>query len=483
MKSPQSENVIIITAARPWLWFRETFNPLRHLKERQKVKTKEIDPITGLPKEVRPVGDTMDELRKVDDRIHQWAKDIDSIIRKVKSLKKSKAIDAGRLVDATQLLTQINNRLLWITEISAPLEEAHEKALKQFQEEVLEESPKIATAGFLSDFWEAVKREIMAESLISPEEKKKNEKRKRAVLQLIGHAETALKAVQDRLDKMEDARASANIGQYLTLLREVSVIQQRFESEFAAVYNQHLQPIAEEVVKKHEQQDQKADPRSIFEPPRPIELGDEDIEILDEEDEYEELGDEDIIEVEEDEIDVPLMPGVNKEAPQLDLELEMPGTTEEDLAIELDQDKPQKKTTRKKTTRKKRPAKKKTTKKKSPSKRKTKKKEPEKSPETLNREEMAKVREELMEQARNPDVELPEAPPEPIRLVPSTDLEKIVTQTKHQRFFEELVKASQTYHQPEILGAMLARYAQQISDEDPQTKLKLLAIVQGILDE
>ncbi len=55
--------------------------------------------------------------------------------------------------------------------------------------------------------------------------------------------------------------------------------------------------------------------------------------------------------------------------------------------------------------------------------------------------------------------------------------------TKHQRFLDELKKAAKTYNDPYVLAAMLAKYSGHIEETDPESSMKLLAIVEGIVDE
>ena len=42
------------------------------------------------------------------------------------------------------------------------------------------------------------------------------------------------------------------VGDYITALREISVVQQSFDSEYAPVYTKYLHEVAESVVEEHQ---------------------------------------------------------------------------------------------------------------------------------------------------------------------------------------------------------------------------------------
>jgi hypothetical protein len=406
-------------------------------------------------------GGTMEKLRDVDQRIHDWTKDLGALLADVKRAKKSKQLDAGRLVDITKLLVTINNRLKGITEIGSPIEKSHEKYLNEFQEEVSEDiAGKVATAGFLEDFWNRLKNEWLAEKLLTPEEKKRNAERKRVILSLVGTAEQALHTVEKKLKDMEEARASGNIGSYISALREISVVQQNFDSEYATVYNMYFKDIADSVVEEHQKMDEEAESEKAESeeaetaPETDVDLGD-----------LEEDSEEDAAETERDRPSSATTPSEIGTAPtQYSPGVPYEGAPAGSVGVEEA-----------------RPASAPRT-------------EPSGKPSHVPTgpggpfTAMSPGQQVGAEGLKSEELEMPSQRPqtwEDVPVGPSGRREVRIAMLKaqHQHFVEELKKAAATYNDPYILAAMLAKYSGHIEEQDPESSMKLLAIVEGVVDE
>lgn len=245
-----TDDIIIITAARPWQWVREKFNVGRGLTE----------------KWVEGYKEKMEALRAMDDKIYEWSKEFYSLIKEVK-----KAFKAGRIVDLSVLLVQLNNKLKGVEEISKEFEKEYRnlilelegesellspanKELKEFHERLTKKNEAlltlIAQGGVLSDW---ARRRVLKRI-----ESKKRRERDSALRSLISNAERIANSIKTYLSNMSSARVGGNIGEYMDNIEKISRKQSEFEDRFIPIYREYLQPTVELALERIQTKEQEA---------------------------------------------------------------------------------------------------------------------------------------------------------------------------------------------------------------------------------
>lgn len=296
---PNKDEIIIITAARPGLWFKEKFNIKRWLSEQFH----------------DDYSQTMGQLRKIDDAIATWVKDIETILKNVRKRQKSPGrLSETRAIDLADMLGDLNRRFKQIEVARNILEENNEKYLDRFEQAQRgrkktepkdirynlsdEEMAKlqklrasgnidelIATAGWfddLKDRWMSRKRET-----------KQDKARRAAFESLIDKAEDMVGSLKGHLKDLENARAEGNVGDYIDLLTQVSAEQKDFETDYVDVHNTYIRPTFEETMMEGNYENEPPTLRMAppeqqplsNEPPAQemihnISLSDEDVEII-----------------------------------------------------------------------------------------------------------------------------------------------------------------------------------------------------------
>lgn len=249
-------DIIIITAARPGLWFKERLTPSaikRWMGE----------------KFYKDYGKTMDKLRQIDDAIYEWVKDIDNLNEQLKERKKSSGgMSDQKVIDIAILLGAINKKFKKINEAGNILEEINEKHLNKFEEQFsiklpkniydLEEEEKEDLKRLRSNagFWDSIKQNWISKKRESEDSKK----RAQEINDISQKAMQMSKRLKSYLKTMSKARANGDINQYLDTLNLISKEQQEFETAFVTVYREHIKGPVERMmlelstdVKKEEQ--------------------------------------------------------------------------------------------------------------------------------------------------------------------------------------------------------------------------------------
>lgn len=252
-----SDEIIVITAAGTGTWLREKFTP------------------SGL---VRMMGEgifsdykeKMNLLREVDNNIYEWAKELDDKVKEARKAAKDR-----RYVDVAVILGQLNNRLNSIRNEQKRVQEVADEAIKEFElkhnKYPIPEGGQVIQAGWFDD----KKREWMLRRF----ENKAREQRRLAVNTLIDSTAVTVNNVKAYVKELGKARASGDIGKYLSILKDISLEQQKFLGKFRPVYNAHLQPLVEAAYKAQQEaaeQQMQAMPKGEVpaDPPPPAEIPD-----------------------------------------------------------------------------------------------------------------------------------------------------------------------------------------------------------------
>lgn len=232
----QPSDVLIVTARDVGTWVREKLSPSRMFSEWMMSDYK----------------DKMETLRQVDERIYAWTKNLDKMVDEMR-----KALAAGRYVDLFTLLAELNKKLLLIEAIGGNVKQLQDEALREFETRreldlpnILEPQEKLpagegADLAMVKDA--GVKdwaRKMVIEKFLDKERKE----RRRALLSLINKAARTVGRVQELVGKLGKARATGEIGTYLTILGRISKEQKNFYADFRPVYDKHLKPLVDRVL-------------------------------------------------------------------------------------------------------------------------------------------------------------------------------------------------------------------------------------------
>lgn len=436
----QNQNeIIIITAAGGKTWLKERFMPSSWTRMFGE----------GL------IGDyarKMDTLRDVDDRIHDWTKDLGSLVKEMRQ-----ALRGNRFVDVAILLGQLNKKLKNVHEAGKEVKKIEESALKDFErkhdldipDDILGmESGGLTTeAGFLSD----LKRKWIAKKF----ENAQKEKRKLALNSLVDKAERLAKSVRSHVNNLGTARAAGDIGRYVDYLKQISLEQKEFQSMFVPIYNLYLKPVVDQAIRERKEQEEFLEKNKSEEEARLSELGLKEAPTVSEESAPSaepEMGP--VIRVKP-----PV--GLGERVAPMEAEAPEVGGESETLPASMPvQHNPSAFTMHGPVEHK---------------------------PEAFQGIPQASAPELAL-----PPVSLPEekkkrtsrkkAPPAaPPETTADMEMNEILIKHNHSKFVMELVKIADN-DDPYLMAAMLAKYAEQIEDTDLEKSLQLLAISEGILD-
>ena len=280
---PNKDEIIIITAARPGLWFKEKLNIKRWLNE----------------KFVKDYGKTMDHLRKIDDAIEIWVKDIESIIKDTKKrFNQPGFMSQTRALDIAGMLGNLNRRFQQIEVAKKILDESNKKYLDRFEEaESKKRKPKtpkydlseqeikeldrlkasedinqlFATAGF----WDDLKDKWISKR----HEKSEDKERREAFESLVEKADSLTQSLKSHIKNLHNARAKGDVGNYIDILSEISSEQQDFETDLTDVHKKYIRETFEETALEKEYDDE---PETLRMEDDVIQLTEEDVELIEE---------------------------------------------------------------------------------------------------------------------------------------------------------------------------------------------------------
>jgi hypothetical protein len=234
-----NEILIVVAAGPDRPWFRERFTPSAWSRM---IAEKFHDPYK----------EQMVALRDVDNRIREWAKDLDSDLKKAKQ-----AFNQRRHLDVAHWIAVINNKLKMILKDGKELAAFEKLNLKEFynqnQDADLFESyfdePQLETkAGFLDGLGR-----MLAGRKLEKNYQNELKKKREALRLLISFTNDTIIKVFDIIANMGKSRASGNLNEYLKYLSEISKIQEKFQEKFKKVYDEHIRPIVEELRKEKEE--------------------------------------------------------------------------------------------------------------------------------------------------------------------------------------------------------------------------------------
>jgi hypothetical protein len=233
MQDVVSNDIIVITAARPMMWLRKRIGPRGWARGLGEMFSETY-------------GDAMEKLNEVDDEIYDWSKELKGLVDKLRSAYKAK-----RIIDVAVLLAKINIRFEELGEKGAELEKNVEGMLDKLEVEHEESASDVemlsnietlkgkeATAGIRE--WFVGKRM----------ETKKRRERDLALRSVIREAERTADKVLSYVGELGTARSTGNIGKYLDVLSRISTQQMQFRGNFIAVYNKHLREPVERVLEE-----------------------------------------------------------------------------------------------------------------------------------------------------------------------------------------------------------------------------------------
>ncbi len=233
MTKQNLNNIIIITAAGNSSWAREHLSPSSWVRMFGE----------GL------IGDyktKMNMLRVVDEKIASWLGNLNSLVKNMES-----ALASNRLVDLAILLGELNQKLKNTVLAGKEVEKVHQQALDKFDEESNNHLPedlsgKLAQAGWWSD----LKRKYVSNKF----DDDYREKRKLALRKLVDLSRETVNNVNLSLRDLGKARASGNLGNYINVLRDISIEQKRFHSIFFPIYIQYLEPVVKRIEEKRKEE-------------------------------------------------------------------------------------------------------------------------------------------------------------------------------------------------------------------------------------
>ena len=244
MNSDLSNEIIIITAARPGVWMREKLRPSgwgRAITETFNSDYREF----------------MTDLRNIDDEIYQWVKDI-----KAEGKRARRAFKAKKYIDVAILLAKINQKFNDIKTKSDEIKSRRDELLtdietKDYSEELSKElfegiGQQKKEAG-LKDWWESKKREWA----ISKLDRNYQAEKKVAVRKLLGILDIVTAKISDFAKDLGKARARGDVHNYINILRQVSAQQNKFQSLLNDTYDKYLRRDVEAVLQKQEEDRQK----------------------------------------------------------------------------------------------------------------------------------------------------------------------------------------------------------------------------------
>lgn len=247
--SEKFDDILIITAARPKPWVREKFSPsywARMFGESL----------------VYDYKDKMDQLRRIDDQIYDWTKEIAGILKEIMNVRKAVGKnDPTRFVDIAILLGQLNKKFIQIKEVAGHLEDISEEARKELEQKYQLELPENSehiyslTPAEREELFqykkEASVKDFLGKSLFYERlSRKQDKKRKDAVLKIVDQAADTVAFVRAKLKDLGSARSAGRIGEYIDILRDIGKRQELFQTKFLKVYNDFLKEPVEIALQK-----------------------------------------------------------------------------------------------------------------------------------------------------------------------------------------------------------------------------------------
>lgn len=213
-----SEDIIIVTARGPGLWIRERldprnlFSPHRH------------------------------SLRNLDTRIYQWSQDLIPIVKELENLKTNKRLEIGKVQEAASALATVWANLVKFRDLSEPVVSLYNEALEEYRgeddalfdtsKEALRQYEITKEANFISDWWDRVKGDWMARSLMTREEQARNRERRQEIIELTNETLRLINYIERKVEDLKEARKFMRLGDYYSIVKDISDRQENYVRDF-----------------------------------------------------------------------------------------------------------------------------------------------------------------------------------------------------------------------------------------------------------
>lgn len=213
-----SEDIIIVTARGPGLWIRERLDP-RNLFSPHR-----------------------NSLRNLDTRIYQWSQDLIPVVKELENLKTNKRLEIGKVQEAASALATVWANLVKFKDLSEPVVDLYNEALEEYRgeddalfdtsKEALRQYEITKEANFISDWWDRVKGDWMARSLMTREEQARNRERRQEIIALTNETLRLINYIERKVEDLKEARKFVRLGDYYSIVKDISDRQEAYVRDF-----------------------------------------------------------------------------------------------------------------------------------------------------------------------------------------------------------------------------------------------------------
>jgi hypothetical protein len=213
-----SEDIIIVTARGPGLWIRERLDP-RNLFSPHR-----------------------NSLRNLDTRIYQWSQDLIPVVKELENLKTNKRLEIGKVQEAASALATVWANLVKFKDLSEPVVDLYNEALEEYRgeddalfdtsKEALKQYEITKEANFISDWWDRVKGDWMARSLMTREEQARNRERRQEIIALTNETLRLINYIERKVEDLKEARKFVRLGDYYSIVKDISDRQEAYVRDF-----------------------------------------------------------------------------------------------------------------------------------------------------------------------------------------------------------------------------------------------------------